>query len=373
MPDVRLTVNRVDYGGWKSMRLVRSIEQIAGTFELGVSELWPDARLPREISPDDLCSVTVDGTVAITGHVDDVRVGYAGQTHEVTVTGRDAAGDLVDCSAVYRTGKWLGQKMERIAANLCDPFGVGVRAAVDTGAAVAEWNIQEGESAFECLERLARLKGVLLVSDGQGGLVITRAGQAGRVGIELGRGQNMLRGAVELSFRERYSAYTVKGQGASNDLTWGATTRLKGTSADAMVARHRPLVVIAEDQADGATLKRRALWEANVRAGRSAQLTVLVHGWSYLDGARRALWQPNTLVRVRDPWLRCDADLLVKGVSFTLDDAGTLTELALTLPQAFDLIPMLPKGAGKPDPWDMLGKQQRDIDELRRQQERDKK
>jgi len=78
-------------------------------------------------------------------------------------------------------------------------------------------------------------------------------------------------------------------------------------------------------------------------------------------------------VHVRDPWLRCDADLLVKAVTFTLDDAGSIAELALTLPQAFDLIPMLPKGVMKPDAWSMLGKQQRDIDALKRQAERDKK
>lgn len=373
MSEVRLTVNRIEYGGWKSMRLVRGIEQIAGTFELGVSELWPDQKMPREIAPNDECTVTVDGTVAITGYVDDVKVGYSGKQHEVTIAGRDASGDLVDCSAVYRAGKWTGRKMESIASDLCAPFKVAVKAEVDTGGAVADWNIQEGETVFECLERLARLRGALLVSDGRGGIVITRSGKGGRVGVSLERGENILEGAVELSFRDRFSAYTAKGQVAGNDATWGNATRLKATASDAMVRRHRPLVVIAEDQADGATLKRRALWEANVRAGKSAQLTIKVQGWSYQDGGARRLWQPNTLVHLRDPWLRCDADLLIKQVTFTLDDGGSIAELALTLPQAFDLIPMLPKGATKPDAWDMLGKQQRDIDELRRQQERAKK
>lgn len=363
MPDVVLTVNGTEYGGWKSMRLTRGIEQIAGTFELGVSELWPGEKIMREIAPGDTCTVIVDGATVITGYVDDVIPDYGDRDHEVSVSGRDATGDLVDCSAIHKSGKWAAARMEIIAADLCSPFGIKVTAEVDTGAA-AEWNIQEGESAHECLDRLARSKGVLLVSDGKGGLLITRAGKGGAAGVSLKRGENILRARLEFSFRERFSQYTVKGQGASNDVLFASATRQKATTTDPMIARYRPLIVIADDLIDGAGLKRRALWEANTRAGKSAQIAVKVQGWSYPSGT----WKPNQLVHLNDPWVRTDADMLIKQVTFTLDDTGTLTELALVLPQAFDLIP-LPKR--KPtDAWEMLGKQQKEIDRLKRDQER---
>lgn len=363
MPDILLTVNGEDYAGWKSMRLSRGIEQIAGSFELGVSELWPGQRIVRQIAPGDECTVAIDGTIVVTGYVDAVNPGYDEQTHEVTIEGRDKTGDMVDASAIYKGGKWLLQKMERIAADLATPFGIKVRAEVDTGNAV-DWNIQEGESAFECLERLARSKAVLLVSDGKGGLVITRAGKGGRAAVGLERGKNIKAGSLELSFRDRFSQYTVKGFGAQGDALFGDANRMKATASDAMIARYRPLIVIAEDAVDATALKRRALWEANVRAGKSAKLAYKVQGWKHDAG----LWQPNTIVHVRDPWLRTDADLLITHVLFTLDDtSGSVTELQVTLPQAFDLIP-LPKE--KADPWLMLGRQQRDIEKLKRQQER---
>lgn len=369
MPDVHLTVNGVDYGGWKSMRLARGIEQIAGTFELGVSELWPGQKIVREITMGDACSVKIDGTTVITGYVDEVAPGYGKDAHEVSVVGRDATGDLVDCSALFKTGQWSGAKADAIIRDLCQPFGIKVKTDVDGASAavdVTQLSLQGGEAVFEILDRIAKLKAVLLMSDGQGGLVITKAGRGGRVATALQRGVNILGGRLNFSFKERFSRYIVKGQGASSDALFGDATRLKAETTDPMVKRYRPLVVIADDLADGATVKRRALWEANTRAGKSAQFGITVQGWRHPEG----LWQPNTLVRLTDPWLRTDAELLVKSVQFSLDDSGSFTTLALTSPQAFELIPMPKKPA---DAWDMLGKQQQEIDRLKREQERAKK
>lgn len=362
MPEVTLTVNGTDYGGWKSMRLARGIEQAAGSFELGVSELWPGQRIVREIAPLDKCTVSIDGAVVITGYVDIVSIDYDERDHKVTVEGRDATADLVDSSAIHKTGKWYLQKMERIAADLLAPFGIGLVTEVDTGN-VIDWKIEEGDSVFECLERLARAKAVLLTSDGKGALVITRAGKGGRVSEQLVRGQNIKAAGLKLGFRERFSRYIVKGFGNDGDALFADAARMKAEASDAMIDRYRPLIVIAENAVDAAALKRRALWEANVRAGKSAHLALRVQGWTHGGG----LWQPNTIVHVRDEWTRTDADLLVKQVLFTLDEGGSITELQLAPPQAFDLIP-LPKE--KADPWEMLGRQSRDIGRLKRQHER---
>lgn len=351
MPDVALTVAGARYGGWKSIRITRGIEQVAGTFELGVSERWPDMGVQRKIAPGDRCAVAVDGETVITGHVDDVSLSYDDASHQVGVSGRDATGDLVDCAAIHKSGKWAGRTMPQIAADLCAPFGISVRAETDTGAALPSWQIQEGESAFECLDRLARDRGVLLVSDGLGALVITRAGTT-RIGTALVRGENILAASGTLSLRERFATYIVKGEQAGTDDTYGEQLRQKAVASDSTITRYRPLIVIADDQATGASMKRRAEWERNVRAGRSIDISVTVQGWAHAGG----LWQSNRIVHVTDEWLRLDDDLLVKQVVFVLDEQGTRCELALTMPQAFDLIPLPAKAAtAKEDNWWNLG------------------
>lgn len=351
MPDVQLTVNGTDYGGWKSMRLARGIEQLAGTFELGVSELWPGQQIIKSIAPMDKCAVKIDDTTVITGHVDDVAVRYNANDHEVAVRGRDATGDLVDCSAFFKNTQWTTAKGDAIVREICAPFGIKV--TVDSGSTATaivdamQLGLAGGETVWEVLDRLAKLKAFLPMSDGQGGLLITSAGRGGRVPHRLERGVNILEARLEFSFRERFSKYTVKGQGPMSDFAWDQSTRLKAEATDEAVSRYRHLMIVADDSNDGAQLKRRALWEANTRRAKSAQIAVKVQGWSHPSG----VWQPNTLVHVVDPWLRTDAELLVKGVQFTLDESGSFTELAMVLPEAFALIPLPKKPA---DIWNTL-------------------
>lgn len=333
-PDLVLKVSGGLYSGWKSVRINRGIEQIAGTFDLSVTERWSGQDTARPIKPGESCQVLMGGVPVITGYVDDVKISYDSGSHGFSVTGRDKTGDLVDCAAIHKSGQWSGRKVEQIAADLCAPFGIKVIKEVDTGSVLSEFTIQEGESAFECIERAARMRSILLVSDGLGNLVITRAGKTSS-GAELVEGKNIKKCDGEFSWKDRFSKYIVKGQAQGNDEDNSeAVTGQKGEASDGNIARYRPLIVIAEDQGHAATFKQRAEWESSVRTGRGNRVSVTVQGWQHAGG----LWLPNTLVRLRSPLISIDADFLISACAYTLDDAGTVTDLTLTLPEAFELI-----------------------------------
>src|SRR3546814_9154109 len=112
----------------------------------------------------------------------------------------------------------------------------------------------------------------------------------------------------------------------SSDL--GTTTsQARADSADAAVKRYRPLMIIADEQADTATLKKRAAWEATVRAGRSQTVTLTAQGWRDPAGA---IWSPDLVVPVSASWLGIDADLLLVSVQYMLSaDEGSKTSLTL--------------------------------------------
>lgn len=324
------------YGGWKSVRVTRSIEQLAGTFDLEITERWPGQPSASPIRPGQQCQLLLDGEPVITGYVDTVVPDYDATRHTIRVTGRDKTGDLVDCSALYKSGQWHNVKLDQLARDLVKPYGLGVVIDVDVGSAFSSFAIQEGESVFECLERAARMKALLLTSNPKGDLVITRAGNR-RLDVGLVEGDNIKAARGEFSWKDRYSSYTTKGHGrlgADGDAVHASPT---GLSADEIIPRHRPLIVLAEGHADNAALRDRAEWERNVRRGRSARGSVTVQGWMRPDGA---LWQPNTLVPVTSPFLWLDnAEMLVVGCTWTLDaNSGTLTELAIARPDAFQLL-----------------------------------
>ena len=177
---------------------------------------------------------------------------------------------------------------------------------------------------------------MLLVADGRGGLVITRASTQ-RIATPLVLGENLKAGSATLSWRDRHSRIVVKGQAAGSDSSTPAqNAQPRAEASDPEITRHRPLIVIAEEQGDAGKLAERARWEAAVRMGRGNRATCTVQGWQHAAG----LWQPNRLVPVRDAWLGLDRDLLIVQVAFVVDEEGKRCELELCRPEAFRLLPL---------------------------------
>src|SRR5262249_15264911 len=85
---------------------------------------------------------------------------------------------------------------------------------------------------------------------------------------------------------------------------------------------------------------QRAAWEASYRAGKSISVNVVVHGWTQADGS---LWPINRRVHLASSMLKIDLDMLIAGVTYSLDDqSGTTTTLQLMPPNAFLPEPVVP-------------------------------
>lgn len=335
---IEIKVDGQIYGGWKTARITFGIEQIANSFELSVTDKWSGQDTPRPIKVGAACQVLVDGELVITGYVDDVSPEYDANSHGISISGRDAAGDLVDCSAMHKTGQWANASLDKIVRDVCAPFGIKVLIDAPLGAKFATFSIQEGETAFECIDRACRMRAVMPISDGKGNVLITRA-KTGAPVASLIQGENILYARGEFSLRERFSSYAIKGQDRGSDDNADAPqnhTQVAASSIDSFIKRHRPLIVLAEDKGGHASYKDRAEWERNVRRGRSARASVRVNGWRNVSGD---LWRANTLVQLNSSYLGADAALLVVGGTYSLDDnQGMLTELNLVGREAFDLV-----------------------------------
>lgn len=339
---VDLLASGRSHAGWQAVQVRLGMDQCAGMFNLQVSERWTGQDVDHAIAAGERCELQLDGETVITGWVDESRLSMDASSHAVELTGRDATGDLVDCSAVRKAGQWRGLRIEQIAAELAAPFGVAVRADVDTGRPLASFALQEGETVFEAIERAARIRALLLVSDGRGGLVITRAGVQ-RVATPLVLGENILQARVGIDLRDRFSSYTLKGQAPGSDFFSGASaSQVRAAATDPGMRRHRPMIITNDAPDVAATLQQRALWEANVRAARSHDIEVLLQGWRHAAG----IWRPNALVPVVAAVLRLEADLLITHVTFSLDDRGSTTTLRLTRADAFNALPLRAAATG---------------------------
>lgn len=334
--DVTLTVNGTTYGGWKTISITLSMENLSGVFELGISEKWPGQNVPRGIQYGDECTLKIGSDRIITGYVDQIQIGYNKENHSITVSGRDKAGDLVDSSAIHKPGTWRNRNLLQIASELTAPFGISIKADVGLGKSFKKFAIEPGESAYEALERLAKMRAVLIISDGFGGLLVTRAGTR-KAHTAIRVGENVEACNATFDYTNRFSNIIVKGQTQGDDHTPASIfTGSRGMAFDSGVKRHRPLLIIAESQANAEQCKDRAEWEVAVRQGKSTVIEYTIPGWRQGNGS---LWQISSLVFVYDPVLKLNETMLISSVRYQVDDQnGSLTILTVTKPDAFKLI-----------------------------------
>lgn len=337
--DVVLHVNGQLYRGWKSVTIRRSMADLVGEFELNAANPWDGAgNALYPVNEFDACKISIDGETLLDGYVDDVDLSLDPRDHPMSIRGRDKALDLIDCSAIHGAGRWSGANLLSIARDLARPFGVSVRAATDVGKPFGAFVIQQGETAYAALERAARMRGVLVMSDGAGGLVITRAAKATPI-ADLSETDKALSFKSTRSARERFHRYDVKGQAQQagyGDGEQAAQTRARAFD-HGVPRKSRTLVLVAEDMGDGVTFAERARHEAAARRGRGLNLTAVIPSWRAPDGA---LWQPNHLVTVDCPRMRHHGARLIEAVTFKMDwKEGWSAELTLKPPETWDRLP----------------------------------
>jgi prophage tail gpP-like protein len=335
LDQVTLRVAGTAYSGWKAVRVARSIESLSGAFDVSYTERSPMQPSARPIHPGDAVEVAIGEDVVITGFVDSVTVGLSASAHELSISGRDAAADLVDSAPDLPPNEWYEITVFELAKILAAPFKVPVRTEVPPGRKIEKAALNPGDRAWELLEARCRFEAILPVSDGHGGIVLTRAGTL-RADTALVEGENILGATLALSQAERFSHYIVKASLQGNDFQFGEqVAECIGRATDPEIKRFRPFTVVASASADSGQCADRAKWEATVRAGRGARATVVVQGWHSGGGQ---LWPLNALVALRSLSLGIDDEMLIVGVQQTLDEGGTKTTLELVRKEAFALI-----------------------------------
>lgn len=356
MTPVTLEINGAIYSGWKAVQIQTGIEQLAGQFSLRCADRWAIAGQPRPILAGQRAAVKIGGTPVITGFIDETTASFSARSHDLLIAGRDATGDLVDCAAEVDGQGWKGRTLEQIAIQLCKPYGIAVQLEGEGGKALRAGlfdksgkvsarnpfrapRINPGETVFETLSRAAQLRGYLLVSDGIGGLRITRAAAGGRATTELRQGVNVLGGRAVNSQRERFHTYKVYGQmdEASSFEQPAAAQQQLATARDPEVRTARTSIIHTSDDTDAGSAKQLALWTAANRKAAGVRAELQVRGW--LDADKP--WRPNSTVVADVPWLALDGEYLVASVSFSIDDqGGELTVLDLTLPETYVPAPL---------------------------------
>lgn len=336
---ITLRVNGRDYTDWQTIDVAYGIETAARSFALTATQPGVALDSPVEFKQGDLFELFVGlspMTKIITGYVDVIAPQYTQDSSSIAVSGRSKTGQIVDCSVIGKR-RYSQQRVEKIAARLCKPYGIEVVTRLppgeNTGEPIKRFVVDQGEKVFASIEKASRSRSLIIYDDAQGRLVLQKAARGSfplALGAQLERGRNVLSGDATFDGTGVYGEYRIKSQTAGDDQSAGKVVAgIEALAADdlAFGGNKRVLVLPTDTSANRARASDRAAWEAANRLGRSTAVNYVVRGWFDDSGE---LWQPGVLVEVIDSFMRVNADLLVINVALKLDnDSGTTATISL--------------------------------------------
>ena len=349
MTSFSLVVDGKTYAGWTEVRVQRSLDQFAHSFEMNYTDRWAEGDAPAALTVGAACQVKLDSFPLITGWLNQARISLSAGSIEATAAGRSKTGDLVDCAAIHKTGQWRNQTALKIVRDIVAPFGIPVEAdaqAAADAAQVKRFDLEDGESAFDAIDRLARLRAMLPTSTTAGALRFVRLTRSNGARVLRLDVSGAIRREWENTDENRFSVYRIRSQTGrfSEDESPRRAALEAFEVSDAAVKRYRPLVVQSETGARLVELRDHATWIRNTRAAQAERVIYEFPGGLAPDGRP---WEPGTFVAVDDRFLGVNEILVIAAVTTTLNNTQFTTEIQLARIEAYSTEPIPAKELSK--------------------------
>lgn len=369
LPDDTLTleVGGHAFTGWEDVRIVRGIELFPSHFALRLTERLPGEPGLFPIAPGQTFRLRIGSDLVMSGYIDSYTSRVSARGHQVSVVGRSATADLIDCAAGVTSGNesaatmtYSAASLYQLASDLCKPFGIGVtepdgegEPLVSIGDGIPQFTVPHGATVYDILEPQARLRQMLMLDGTDGSLILAKVGTT-KAASGLTLPGSCEEAEISFSKQDRYTIYlpisnpfdiardvdAATGVHGSHyapvrdDAAFEGQPRLDGAP------RYRPHFVISDQPVYGYRLAESlAKWEKSRRFGRSQIFTGLVSAWR--DSAGH-LWTPNTLAPIEAPIMKLTGRTwIISQVAFLKGGQGTRTAITLMPPEAFQPEPSL--------------------------------
>lgn len=325
---ITINVGGMTYTAFEVAQVRAAFNEAARSFRLEIAAELGASAVNSIFAVGTKLTIHSNGDLLLTGFVDQKKPRIEATKAMITVIGRSNSGDLIDSSAKHDTGSFENKSPLEIGNEVSS--GIGAKFTTDQQLEKLEqYQINPGESCFRLVEKMARQQGMTICGKADGNAEITKAGKKRHAG-GLIEGVNILTGSSDNNGSNRHSEYIVRGQrpfghGVDN-LEIEAIARDKG------VDRHRPIVIIQDDDTTKKRTKARAKNRKDRSAGHALKASIETQG--FRDDAGK-LWEPGYLVWVESPFLDIAQDMLIESATYMQSEQGSIATLGLTDPRSY--------------------------------------
>lgn len=346
---IQLEINGQKFEGFVEASCKKSLDTFCSKFYFTAStetQAFSDYPIKRGSS----VKVIVDDNTWITGRIEELEVSYDDGQMTVQLFGRDVTADVVDSSIgpkVAINGPISLKRIIERVLSLSDITGINVIDSVGDIKQFVETDIIQpdiGATVHSFIESYARIRQVLLVTNSNGDIEITRGNQtvvSGDLKNIIGELNNILSAKARFSDIRRFNKYVVHAQSNFSTLSWEgegieSATNKAGTATDDAIRSSRTRHIMAETPLNSQQVRDRANWEANIARARSIEYTCKVDGHS-IEGLA---FDINQVRKIVDEYAGINAEMLCNSVEMSTNETGNYSMLSFVTKDAYNINPV---------------------------------
>lgn len=324
---IKLVVGSDEFKFWSSIEITQNIDTF-DTFSFdapyGDDSLIKDIIKPLEFKPGELfIDDELLSTIVLVNPVPTI-----GNDNSITVAGYAKPGVLNDCNVKQPDYpiEYNDQILEQISKTLAGFFDVDVKFFESSGAPFEKVKLEVGQSPFNFLIKLARLRGFLISNTKEGKLLFW--GTANAVSTTLKQGQTPLLSVTpNINPQEYYSEITGLSPGSNTKKPESVTIQ------NPLFKGNRPFVFKLKQQLSGADLQRAVKWRMGLMFANTIKYSAFVQG---LRDERGDVWKQNTNINLTAPgaYVNNETTFVIKNLTLAKADDETTT-MNLVLPESY--------------------------------------
>lgn len=295
-----------------------------------------------KLKPGDKVTVKLAGIPVVNDGLVMVRnAAFDAGMHQIQISGHDKSGTLIHNDVPLKGNQFKKSTFEQIAKKVLKPHGISLRmknAGKDSEKKFADIAAIPGESVYDFVDRLARMRNLHLWASGDG--TVHAGHMESGSGAELVEGRNILAASCVLNGQQSAGDVIVPGQSRGDDNVSDEDARKPAAKSGTKTlnSENNKRIVVPESAGDADDMRIRADREAAEIAGSMIEAVIFVQGWFKPSGG---LWEAMQPVTVDSPSLLLSPStkLGIQRLSFTQDQhGGTRTALGIVREAALGVI-----------------------------------
>lgn len=339
--NLQIDINGQRFTGFTYASVQRSMDALCGTFFFSTTiKEDADGLIDNGLKMDDKVEIFIDDQKVMTGYIEELSIDAGVNTHELSFGGRDITSDIIDSSMPefsYNNSK----NFKNLIEGVLKEAGINIKVInnltsqdLDT----LNFNAFEGDgkaanldsTIFDFFDHFAKQKQVLLLTNEDGDLVITRE----ETNISPGsltcnkndNNNNIISASVSINTYERFSKVNISAQD-SNAVDKNLLNQ-EGFATDSQIRKSKQQRIFYPNKTtDPNALQNMSQWHVNMYKAKGTRYSTVTQGY-YAQPVSEILWEINTLVDVEDDLTKVKGQYLIEGFSFTKDvDSGSITRL----------------------------------------------